>query len=124
MLPRLHMDDTIIESGRVISRETTIILTGTTTTTKTNGLSAGGRESLTLSSFTSTTAVCAGTGTGSGAARSGGPLPSTPRRTELAAAAGSGLDSAERYANMDSAANMTPELVDGHQGEHSKELRQ
>ncbi|KAG9066757.1 histone methyltransferase set2 [Linnemannia hyalina] len=113
------MDDTIIESGRVISRETTIILTGTTTTTKTNGLSAGGRESLTLSSFTSTTAVCAGTGTGSGAARSGGPLPSTPRRTELAAAAGSGLDSAERYANMDSAANMTPELVDGHQEEHN-----
>lgn len=117
------MDDTIIESGRVISRETTIILTGTTTNTKTNGHSAGGRESLTLSSFTSTTTVCAGTGTGSGGVRSGGPLPSTPRRTGLAAVAGSGLDSAEGYANMDSAANMTPELVDGHQEEHSKELR-
>lgn len=120
MLPRLHMDDTIIESGRVISRETTIILTGTTTTTKTNGHSVGGGESLTLSSFTSTTTVCARTGTGSGAEGSGGPLLSTPRRTGLAAAADSGLDSAERYTNMDS--NMTPELVDGHQEEHSKEL--
>ncbi|KAK5814458.1 hypothetical protein F5H01DRAFT_25237 [Linnemannia elongata] len=117
MLPRLHMDDTIIESGRVISRETTIILTGTTTTTKTNGHSVGGGESLTLSSFTSTTTVCARTGTGSGAEGSGGPLLSTPRRTGLTAAADSGLDSAERYTNMDS--NMTPELVDGHQEEHN-----
>jgi hypothetical protein len=100
------MDDTIIESGRVISRETAIILTGS----KNDGRSG---ESLTLASFTST--ICSAA---AAAAAAGDPLPSTPRQAGVASAA-SGLDS-DRYAGMASAANMTPELVDGHQEDQSK----